>query len=413
MEAIFKQLLPKGFQSGTHRLYTPDETLKRIQPFMPIMGITRIANVTGLDHLGIPVAMVIRPNSRSVAVSQGKGLTLAAAKVSGLMESIEGYHAENIQLPLKLASYEELRYTHALVELDKLPLTRYSNFDPNLRILWIEGYDLLNQRNKWLPYELVHTDYTKPNVTGSGCFQATSNGLASGNHVLEATIHAINEVIERDANCLWNLLPEPQRLKTLVNLATIDDPNCQWVLGQYQQGNIHVAVWDMTSNVGLPTFACMIVDQSGHRLRPLYATYGSGCHLSREIALLRALTEAAQVRLTVISGARDDITRDLYERYRHPDVLEQFLESLQKYSAVKDFSQIPSYPYETFNEDLDRQLVQLQAVGIQEVVVVNLTKAEFRIPVVRVVIPGLEGVDDYEDYVPNRRAIEQRQRYST
>ena len=67
---------------------------------MPTMGITRIANITGLDRLGIPVVMVCRPNSRSIAVSQGKGLTLDAAKASGLMESVETFHAESITRPL-------------------------------------------------------------------------------------------------------------------------------------------------------------------------------------------------------------------------------------------------------------------------------------------------------------------------
>ena len=62
------------------------------------MGITRIANVTGLDRIGIPVVMVCRPNARSIAVSQGKGLDMDAAIVSGLMESAELYHAEQIEL---------------------------------------------------------------------------------------------------------------------------------------------------------------------------------------------------------------------------------------------------------------------------------------------------------------------------
>src|SRR5208282_2138326 len=102
----------KGYQAGTHRLVSPEDTLERVRPLLPRMGITRVANVTGLDCIGIPVVMVCRPNSRNVAVSQGKGLTLAAAKVSGIMESVEGYHAERVALPLLLGSYEELRATH-------------------------------------------------------------------------------------------------------------------------------------------------------------------------------------------------------------------------------------------------------------------------------------------------------------
>jgi YcaO-like protein with predicted kinase domain len=133
----------KGFWAGTHRVVPPEATLERVQPLARAMGITRIANVTGLDTIGIPVVMVCRPNSRSLAVSQGKGVELTSAKASGLMESVESYHAESIANPLKLASYEELRYTHRVVDVETLPRISVSLFHPYLRLLWMGGYDLL------------------------------------------------------------------------------------------------------------------------------------------------------------------------------------------------------------------------------------------------------------------------------
>jgi ribosomal protein S12 methylthiotransferase accessory factor len=99
----------KAYRKGTHRTLTPTDTLERARPLLSNLGITRIANVTGLDRIGIPVVMVCRPNARSIAVSQGKGLNLDAAKASGLMEAVETYHAEHITLPLLLGSYAELR----------------------------------------------------------------------------------------------------------------------------------------------------------------------------------------------------------------------------------------------------------------------------------------------------------------
>ncbi len=94
----------KTYRLGTHRTVDPAATLARVRPHLASMGITRIANVTGLDRTGVPVVMVCRPNARSLAVSQGKGLTLDAAKASGVMEAIELYHAERIELPLKLGA---------------------------------------------------------------------------------------------------------------------------------------------------------------------------------------------------------------------------------------------------------------------------------------------------------------------
>src|SRR5438132_13617410 len=86
--------LPKRFRQGTHRTAAPDETLARVRPYAARMGITRLGNITGLDHIGIPVA--VRPNSRSVSVSQGKGLELPQAVASALMEAREGFHAEAV-----------------------------------------------------------------------------------------------------------------------------------------------------------------------------------------------------------------------------------------------------------------------------------------------------------------------------
>ena len=87
----------KKYVHDTHRLRDPRQTLSIVQPFLRDMGITRIANLTGLDRIGLPTVMVARPNSRSVAVSLGKGLSLHAAQASGVMEAIESWHAERVQ----------------------------------------------------------------------------------------------------------------------------------------------------------------------------------------------------------------------------------------------------------------------------------------------------------------------------
>src|SRR5690242_12498019 len=194
---------PKSYRMGTHRLIPPEETLWRVCPLMRDMGITRIANLTGLDWIGLPVVAVCRPNARSLSVSQGKGLDLAAARASGLMEAVESYHAEHIDLPLRRASYDELRMNHPVVAVDALPRLSVNSFHPAMRLLWVEGRDLRDGMPLWLPFELVHTDFTLPLPDGSGSFLMSSNGLASGNHPLEAISHGLCEVVERDATTLW------------------------------------------------------------------------------------------------------------------------------------------------------------------------------------------------------------------
>lgn len=394
----------KGFRDGTHRLFAPERTIQRAMTFAPVMGITRVANVTGLDVIGIPVVMVTRPNARALAVSQGKGLTLAAAKASGLMESVESYHAENIQQPLKLASYEALRYSHNVVDVTLLPQMSGGRWHNTLRTLWIEGYDLLQGEPVWLPYELVHTDYTLPLPDGSGSFPMTSNGLASGNHLLEAVSHGISEVVERDATTLWRFSPQAAQDAARVDLNTVDDPACREALDKYAVAQMTVAVWDTTSDVGLPAFVCTITDRADQSFRRLYTTSGMGCHPSREIALLRALTEAAQSRLTLISGARDDMTLALYERHRSPDTLQEVREHLQGVTPTRLFSAAPTFGGETFDEDVRHQLSRLERAGITRVIAVDLTHPALRLPVVRIVIPGLEAINDTPGYTPGSRA---------
>ena len=117
---------------GCHRVVSPAETVDRIRPLMPRMGITRTADVTGLDRIGVPVVMVTRPNAKSLAVSQGKGLDLMAATASGLMESVELFHAEHIELPLKLGSHRQLSQSHAMVDIDHLAHVHPQKFHDNL-----------------------------------------------------------------------------------------------------------------------------------------------------------------------------------------------------------------------------------------------------------------------------------------
>ncbi|WNG37765.1 hypothetical protein F0U61_31815 [Archangium violaceum] len=395
---------PKHFRAGTHRLLAPEETLERVRQLMPVMGITRIANVTGLDTLGLPVVMVYRPNSRSLAVSPGKGLDLASAKASGLMESVEGYHAENVHLPLKLGSQAELRFSHPLVDVTGLPRLSASLFHERLRLLWVEGAELMERRQVWVPFDLVHTCFTLPLPTGSGAFLMSSNGLASGNHVLEATSHALCEVVERDATTLWHMRDEQSRRRTRLDLGTVDDPACSEMLARYERAGVEVAVWETTTDVGIPAFLCRIAERVPDPLRPLPVTQGMGCHPSRHVALLRALTEAAQSRLTLISGARDDATQQRYEGIRDLDHTARALEHMRSEPPVRRFQDVPTFEGDSFDEDLAWELERLRSAGLRQVVVVDLTKRELGIPVVRVIIPGLEPLHDIPGYTPGARA---------
>lgn len=391
----------KAYRSGAHLLVDPQQTLARVTALMPQLGITRVANVTGLDRIGIPVVMVCRPNSRSIAVSQGKGTTLDAAKASGLMESIESWHAERIDLPLKLGSFDDLSAAHRFADIDRLPPLRGSRYRPGLPLLWAEGLNLLDENRYWLPYELLHTYYAHPAPAGSGCFAQSSNGLASGNHYLEAVSHAICECVERDASSLWHQRSRAQRDTTKLDPATIDDECCLRLLAQLDTAKVAVTLWNTTSDTGIPAFECVLLDRAQASAHP---GQGAGCHPSKSIALVRAITEAAQVRTTYIAGSRDDLTHAEFA----PAQLEQrnraFRELVGDGDGPVDFRELQSREFDSFEEDVDWLLAQLRGVGIDQVICVDLSKADPGIPVVRVVMPGLEAPHDDDDYLPGARA---------
>src|SRR5262249_38677785 len=153
---------------------------------------------------------------------------------------------------------------------------------------WIEGYDLLQQQALWVPLDAVSVNAV---ASPTSTLYMSSNGLAAGNDLLEAVVHGLCEVIGRDATGVGSLDVPPQQLAR----RTVDDPGCQQVLDLLAQADVCTAVWDITSDIGIPTYGCTIFDRPDHLPGRVVRPYnGFGCHLSPAIALLRALMEAVQ-----------------------------------------------------------------------------------------------------------------------
>jgi YcaO-like protein with predicted kinase domain len=388
---------------GTHRTMEPARTLDRLQSVLPAIGVTRVGVITGLDVIGIPVVMVCRPNGRSLSVSQGKGVDLTAAKVSGIMEAVEAWHAEHVLLPLRLASYRELRAVARVVDVEQLPRPSWSRFHPDLSVLWVEGTDVFSAERVWVPYECVHLDFRSPGPQGSGCFLANGTGLAAGNHMLEAVSHALCEVVERDGFALWDDRAPADRAARHVDLESVDDPGCRVLIDACEAAGVGVVASDLTTDVGLPVFSVTIVDRRADLARRLPAAMGGGCHPDRGIALSRALTESAQSRLTLIAGSRDDCPPGHYRELRNLEAITAHVARLGA-TPGRSFAEVPDVPGESIDDDVAHELDRLRAVGVRQAILVDLTRPEARIPVVRMIVPGLEGwTDKVDPNVPGER----------
>jgi ribosomal protein S12 methylthiotransferase accessory factor len=391
---------------GPYRTVSAVETVARIRPFLREMGITRVANVTGMDVVGIPTVVVARPNGRSLSVSQGKGPDLDAARASGLMEAVEQHVAERIDRPLRLSSRRALVASgYRVIDVNLLPAGGRACSEDD-RILWIDGRTSESAEPVFVPYELVHLDFTLPLPEGSGRFLAGSNGLASGNDTAEATCHGLCEVIERDATTLFYRLPWAAQWQRRLDPDSVDDPLCRGLLDRYERARVNVALWDITSDVGVAAVLCSVLDRHLDVFRPVGIARGFGCHPDPAVATARALCEAAQSRLTRIVGSRDDLRADHFQRVRSER--EHARGEAQMAAPTRPprrWQQLPCDVRRTFADQIGALSQKLADAGVERPIVVDLSPSRYPVRVVRVIAPGLEPSSDAPGYRPGRRAL--------
>ena len=338
-------------------------------------GVTRIAELTGLDTIGIPVFAAIRPMGLSLSTQQGKGLTPLAAKVSALMEGLETWSAEHHGLEVIERTWRQLGARAVDLRLLARAARKLPSRDRKLR--WVEGWDLVGNRAVWVPEEAVTLDctFTRPPV-----FDISSNGLASGNVLVEAVVHGLCEVLERDAEAAWRRAGGDRR----VVLDTIDDRACRALIDRIVGTGARVFVWDLGADGLTAIGAAIMEDPSEPAWRTLGFYQGFGAHLVPEIAIGRALTEAAQTRMTYIAGARDDFFPFDYARATDPELLAEIWDQLAAPCADPiAFGDLPRPRVRSLGD----ALAQLVA-PLEQVIVVDLKHRALRVPVVKVIVPG-------------------------
>lgn len=390
----------KNFWSGTQRIVSPEETIARVRPHYARLGLTRLANITGLDRIGIPTILSVRPNSPFLSVDAGKGFTVAAATASAVMECVERYHGETTPLAEWRASYASVVREHAVMPLADLPLARSAHFTSSLPISWALGWDLMQQREVAAPTMMVRLDRSRMLERQPVPFQTGSNGLAAGNDFLEALDGGLLELVERDAVTCHRMAWDRARIDVpRVRLETVEHPAARELLERFERADVGVVLFDCTVDTGVPTYMAYVYDRV---LRHIGIYRGYGAHLEPGIAMVRALTEAVQARLIFIAGSRDDFFRHDYLKLKQGDDAAS-IRYLESVPANVDARERQSLATPSFEGDVHLILDRLRQVGIEHVIVYDLTQPGFDVAAVRVLVPGLEGyVFDY--YTPGRRA---------
>jgi putative methanogenesis marker protein 1 len=377
---------PKYSPKTGIRTIPPEVTLERVLPLLSKVGICAPENITPLDNIGIPVFAVDRPGASEGAVKNynGKGITEVQAKASAAMEAVERYSAEERDsdeiIYGTLAQANDVGLT-ADPKDQILPLRTLGLYE-TAEIAWVEAFEMFRGSPVWVPACAVFHPYF-PN-DDLQLFRYHTNGIASGNTMEEAILHALFELIERDA---WSMAEE--RGRAVADLVVERDSVPGKLLEMFESKGVQIHLKDLTHDIGIPTIGAAADDTVAKD--PELLTIGVGTHLDPEIACIRAITEVAQSRTTHKHGVKGNarliqVSRDMgYDRVKAANPV--WFKEVNEKTALKDMPDL-STPYVL--DDIEVVLGRLMETGFDMVIAADLTRPELNIPVVRMIVPGLE-----------------------
>ena len=362
---------------GTHRVIAPSKTIEINQDKLKKAGITRIADITDLDRIGLPIYTAIRPTAEEGAISiyGGKGISKDHAKASAMMEGFERYSAERqdsdetiIATPNEIGRYGDY--------IDPKSLNLPKNFEKkdisDINLEWSKSKDIISGNEYYIPTNAIFHPYASDSNAES-LFKSNTNGLASGNILDEAILHGMLEVIERDA---WSIFELTHKNYAQIDIESIESELILDIINKFESEGIKIKLMDFTADIKIPTIAASADDTITKDAGLL--TLGMGTHLDPEVAILRALTEVAQSRATQINGAREDTVRADFAReagYEEEKICLSDIENKSTSSITKDIEIVKN---------------ELIANDIEKILYVDLTRPEIDVSVVRVVIPEME-----------------------
>lgn len=343
------------------------------------IGVTRLAVLTGLDVLGIPVVQAVRPAGRTLSVAQGKGLSTAAARASAMGEALEQWHAERTgpgeRVETVAAVAGELGYP-----LGALPVAGRTVLSDMTRLEWTPATVVRTGDATWVPTELLRLDARLEVMERwrAPLFSPSTTGLGTGRSLDAALRHGLCEWVERDAIARAGQIPGR---RIAINSAM---GRAGAVAGRMRAAKARVELDWLDHPTGWPVIQARVRDETV----PVWCG-GYGCHPNAEVAALRALLEAAQSRLTFIAGTRDDIPAGHYAAMRvrlsHPAS-----DSAGEASAGAevDYRDLPGC------RAADRLSAaelagHIAAVTGWDPIAVELTRPDLDVPVVHVFCPGL------------------------
>ncbi|GAB3717021.1 YcaO-related McrA-glycine thioamidation protein [Amycolatopsis oliviviridis] len=410
-----RKSVPKVGGGGVHREFTAEQTYARIEPHLRRAGVTRVAEITWLDRVGIPVYNAIAPRSNDIiSVYNGKGLTNTDARTSAAMEAIERFSAALPVRPQVIASYAELvAEGRTVLDPRENNAELSAHYRDDLPISWVEAYDLMQEESILIPQAsaVYGLKFHEP-----PCYKVLStNGLASGNSLEEAICHALTELIERDSMTNAELVssqlaqvlekgifvePQPEHITSYlrelhphVDLETLP-PLAKSLVDKFHDAGLKMRIVHITSDLEIPSFLAATSEDLGPTTSQGHG--GFGTHPDANVALIRAITECAQGRAVDIQAMREDIrlpTENVSKYQNHVQrsaTIDKGAWAWQPMRKQVAFDEIPSWTTDDVMTDIKLILDRIRAAGIDRALAVDLSPPGIPVSVVRVIVPRLE-----------------------
>jgi bacteriocin biosynthesis cyclodehydratase domain-containing protein len=370
--------------------------LERIEVDLPLN-----TNFFAQHNFSAPAMSVDQLRSGLSGGSFGKGSTAEQAEASALMEAIERYsgifQGDEIRFTKRFTDFAEGEailpnaiqlFSDAQIRARHEPTAPASHqvpdpIDLSAKIEWSPAWSLRDKTFRYLPtgimYFFYHNDHTD------------SNGCAAGNTREEAIVQGFLELVERDAYAIWwyNRVRRAE-----VDLDQFDDSYVRDLKTQFANHGRKVWVLDVTSDLGVPTYVAMM-----HWMKDGQENieFGSGAHFDKRIALLRALTELSQFLSIGLMGggsgekpSLDGVT---------PLKLENYPFLLPATHPVASPELGIDVPLDSVREQVEASVEVARRAG-HDFMVLDQTRPDVEVPVVRVIVPGLRHF--YRRFGPGR-----------
>ncbi len=255
----------------------------------------------------------------------------AGARGASLGEAVERYCGNFLPEPsdarFRRASFHELQAAgeHAVdpeqlvlyaPEMLATPGCPFVPFTRDLRITWVAGRSLTQNRRAWLPLAMTYANWMGPAFADEPLYtHLYTPGMAGGRNLEEALVGAVRELVERDITMAWWLngarLPGMQLTPELRAL----------LRGVPNHMRLDYRLLHLDNPFGIPVVVGIVEDKVNQLIN-----IGFGCRPDPVAAAQKAWSEA----LTLLEGSRDLL---------QPDSL------LRRSAEAWDLLQVPYKPY--------------------------------------------------------------------